>query len=83
MRKKTFGALMLVLGIIVITIAIGIAISDEPLHKFCQRWCWLNRLLSLIFGEDVGRLVLSSLWGATAALCFALGVRLISQDNRN
>lgn len=45
---------------------LSVLVSDQPLRSICRTSCWLNDLLSIIFGERAGKLALSGLWFAAS-----------------
>jgi len=50
--------------------------SDQPLRSICRTSCWLNDLLSIIFGERAGKLALSGLWFAASLWLVGLARKL-------
>ena len=44
-------------------------VSTDPLRRFCRTDCWLNGLLLAVFGEEIGKVILGSMW-IIGGLCF-------------
>lgn len=58
--QKFIIAFLRICGVFAFVAGAGIWVTDIPLQNLCRRSCWINDLLFVFFGEEVGKVIYGS-----------------------
>jgi hypothetical protein len=60
------------IALIFMMVGIGVGTSSEPLQRMCRTSCWINDILFVSVGDDLGKIALGLLWFSAGSLILFL-----------
>ena len=76
MSGRMFGNMMIICGLVGLLIGTGVFTSEKPFYTNCQRGCWLEPMLLVVFGEQWGKRVSVTVWYVAGFFAIGLGLRI-------